>query len=254
MKKILIIGLIFVLVGGVFCGAAYAAGERYADLGVTNVAAIFFAEDGVAKINIGAHVGDVKILKSERNSGDIYVEAENVGETGFVCEQSGDTLNISYNPKKFGFVPLPDFIIRPFWSAKAPVITIYVPEGTSLEEVYFDGGVGNTEVRQIQTKSFVINGGLGNFDVKDIYSENLKIDGGVGNIKIAGTIAGDVKINGGLGNVRLNLRGEAEDYKIKVNGGLGDIRVNGNNPKDSKTGKYSMKIDGGVGNIDIIIN
>ena len=254
MKKILVVGMIFILIGGVFCGAAYAAGEKYADSKMTNITKTF-AVSGIDKIYIEDYVGSIRIFEGENSSGEILIVAENVAETWFRCEQSGETLNISYNPTmiKFGFISLPAFVIEPFWS-KNPSISVYIPEGKQFSEVCFGGGVGDTEIERIQAKSFVINGGLGNYDIKNMYAENLEIKGGVGDVKIGGTIAGDIKINGGVGNIRLNLKGDADDYNVKSKSGLGNIKVGGKAPSATTHGKYNIIIDGGVGDMDININ
>jgi len=254
MRKILIVGMIFILIGGVFCGAAYAAGEKYTESKMGDITSSFDA-DGVSKINIRDHVAQIRILKAEKNSG-ILVKAENVSETGFKCEQSGNTLNISYNPNtiKFGFLSLPAFVAEPFWSNNNPVITIYIPDDKLFEELHFGGGVGDVEIERIQAKSFVIDGGLGSYDVKDIYAESLKIRGGVGDAKIGGTIFGDIKIDGGVGSVMLNLKGELSDYNIKANSGIGDVSVNGKRPSENSRGIYTIRIDGGVGDVNININ
>ena len=251
MKKILIIGIIFILIGGVFCGVAYAAGEKYMDLKLTNFSTNFSAES-VSRINIGKHIGDIKIVSGE-NSGELMVRAENVAESGFVCDLSGGCLNISYDPHtiKIGFISVPSFVFEPFWNTKNPVITVYVPDGASLDEVYFDGGVGNTEIDNVKANSFVINGGVGNYSAKNIYAKNIKIEGGVGDAKIQGKIEGDIKINGGVGNVALDLSGDSNDYSVKSDGGVGSVRINGKPAKNTGGGKYRIDIDGGVGNIDI---
>ena len=260
MKKILVLGIIFILIGGVFCGAAYAAGEKYVDKKTTDITAEFSAS-GVDKINVGAHIGTIRIVQSQ-NSGEILVVAENIAENEFECESSGGTLYVAYNPKtvKFGFISLPAFVGEPFWGKKNPAITIYIPKDKLFDEIYFEGGVGDTKIEQISAKSFVLSGGVGNFEVQNIYAEGFLIKGGVGDFKIGGTILGDIEIDGGLGNIRLDLKGDADDYGVKSKSGLGNIKIGGRPPMDegrsstietSTSGKYKININGGVGNIDI---
>ncbi|MCL2814128.1 MAG: DUF4097 domain-containing protein [Oscillospiraceae bacterium] len=256
MRKILIIGIIFVLIGGVFCGAAYAAGEKYTDLQLTATISEF-AAGGISEIHIGNYVADIRIFKSEANSSGIVVKGENLAEEGFVCEQSGGVLNISYNPKKinFGIISFPSFVFEPFWKNRGPVINIYIPEEKYFDGIYIDGGLGNAEITDIRAKSFFISGGVGNLGIKNIYAENLEIDGGLGDVNISGVVEGDIRIDGGVGNVRLNLKGDADDYNIYTKGGLGSIKVGSGRIKPpGGTGKYNINIDGGLGNVDININ
>ena len=179
MKKILVIGIIFILLGGVFCGAAYAMSEKYVDSKLIDTNASFASED-VGKIYIGDMVASVKFLKAEGR--DIYVKAENIVESEFKCTLKNNyTLDISYNPGavKFGFISLPSFILEPAWNSKPPVINIYIPDDKMFDEVYFSGGVGSVRVEEINTKSLILNGGVGENDIKNIYVENLKINVGV---------------------------------------------------------------------------
>ncbi|MCL1859689.1 MAG: DUF4097 domain-containing protein [Oscillospiraceae bacterium] len=273
MKKILIIGIILILIGGVFCGAAYAVGERYMDSQVVDVSAAY-SSDKVNKINITENVANIKFLRS--GGGDIIVKAENIAESEFKCLLTEDNiLQISYNPRsvKFGFINLPSFIFD--WKNKSPVINIYIPEGKIFEEVKFNGGVGSINVEQINAKSLIIGGGVGEYNIKNMITENLRIDGGVGSVKIDGIINGDTKIDGGVGEVKitgqangniklstgvgsadLDLTGNVGDYNFKVNRGVGSIRLNGSKMPDSiqNGGKYNIDINAGVGSINININ
>jgi hypothetical protein len=258
MKKILVIGLIFILIGGIFCGAAYATGEKYADSELADIR-FAFAANSVDKINIGNYIAEIKIIKGELNSSEILVTAENVEGEVFVCGQSGGILSISYDPEKlkFGFFHFPTFVFEPFWNNRYPVIKIYIPEEKLFDEIYIEGGLGDTEIAHIEVKSFVIKGGVGNYNIKSIYAEKLYIEGGLGDLKINGEIAGDIKIDGGVGNVRLNLKGDAEDYSVNSNNGIGNIKINGKSRPWGDNwyrGIYKIDIDGGLGDVNISIN
>ena len=272
MKKIITIGIVFILIGGVFCGAAYAMGEKYMDSTVTDISGVF-SLDSISKINITDNVANIKILKSD--GGDITVKAENVVEKYFkYFVADGDTLQISYNPSsvKFGFITLPSFVFD--WKNKSPVISVYIPDGKIFDEAKFNGGIGSINAEQINADSLIIEGGVGEYNIKNMIAENLKVNCGMGSVKIDGIINGDtkieggvgefkltgqangnIKLNAGLGNAALDLNGNIEDYNIKANRGLGDIKLNGGKMPDSlqNGGKYNINIDAGVGNIDIKI-
>jgi len=273
MKKVIIIGVIFILLGGIFCGAAYAAGERYVDSKLSDGFFEVFVLDDVNKIYITDIVASVEISKYEGSG--IAVKAENIVETDFKCSlDKNGVLEISYNPDaiKFGFISLPSFIFD--WKNKSPVISVYIPDGKMFDEVKFDGGVGSVNAEQINARSLIIGGGVGEYNIKDMITENLKIDGGVGSVKINGIINGDtkidagvgeikitgqangnIKLNTGVGNATLDLTGNINDYNIKADRGIGSIRLNGNKMPDSiqNDGKYNIDIDAGVGSININI-
>ena len=270
MKKILVIGVIFILIGGVFCGVAYAVGERYMDSKVSDMVDVFSA-DKINKISIDDNVANIKFLKSD--NGEITVKAENVVESEYKCSVTEDNvLKISYNPSsiKFGFITLPSFMLK----STTPVINVYIPDGKEFEEVKFKGGVGSIDVAQINAESLIIGGGVGAYNIENMTTEYLKIDGGVGSIKINGIINGDsdidcgvgevkitgeangnIKLSTGVGSATLNLTGNVSDYNIKADKGLGSIKLNGSKMPSSidNGGKYNIKINAGVGSINITI-
>ena len=270
MKVIIIIGLICILIGAIFCGVAYAVGGRYVNSQVTDITTEFNA-DNVNKININEIVANVNIIKSG-GTRDIIIEAEKIIESEFKCELLSNTLKISYNPSqfKFGFINIPSFIYD--WR-NTPVINIYIPGDKIFDEIYFNGGVGNINAEAINTQSFVISGGVGDFDMKNLTASSLEINSGVGNVKINGTIMGDTKIDGGVGNVKisgilkgniklsggvgntnLDLTGNVRDYDFKVDKGVGNVKLNGNKIETVRNdGKYIIDINAGVGDININI-
>jgi len=272
MKKMLVIGIIFILIGGVFCGAAYAFGERYISAELTDASVSFTAET-ITKINISEHVAEIKFIKSG-STGDISVKAENILESEFKCELVNNTLKVSYNPStiKLGFIVMPTSIFN--WNNRSPVINIYIPEGRSFDEIYFGGGVGRVAAEEINAKSLVLAGGVGEYNINNMNAGNLEIDGGVGSVKLNGTVNGDTKIDGGVGEIKisgqlngniklktgvgstkLDLTGNISDYNIKVDKGVGSIKLNGNKIEGTyqNNGKYNFDIDAGVGSIDIYI-
>ena len=274
MKIIIVIGIVFILCGGIFFGAAYAFGERYIDSKTEDRSEIFKLSS-IEKLDIRDSVANINFLKNN-NGDEILVEAKNVISDELTCESSGNTLKISYNPRavKFGFISFPSWIFN--WNTKIPEINIYIPESKIFDDVYIGGGVGTTQIEILNTKYLTLSGGVGNVKAKNIVTENLRIDGrvgttdidavingetkiggGVGTIKISGEADGDMTINGGVGTITLNLSGDMNEYSFNVNRGLGSIKFNGNeigdNPSRTTGGKYNVKIDGGVGDMNITI-
>ncbi|MCL2772291.1 MAG: DUF4097 domain-containing protein [Oscillospiraceae bacterium] len=274
-KIIIIIGVVFILAGGLFCGAAYALGENYVDGKTTDISEDFTSGD-VNKLNINNTIASVKIFKGDDNAaGSISIQAENVIESELKCDLSNNILTISYNPTtvKFGFITLPSGLFN--WNKSSPVINIYIPADKLFDEVYFTGNIGNINIDDISAKDFTIDSGVGNFsadnmtvsgnlnignrvggsDINAVINGQTKIDGGVGSINVSGQANGDITINGGVGSINMDLSGSVTAYAYNVKGGLGSIKLNGNKINDSwrSAGDYNIKIDGGVGSININI-
>ena len=276
-KPIIVIAIIFILAGGVFCGAAYAFGENYMNSKTENCNESFESA-AINKLEIGDHVANINITKSGDGGGNIIIKAENVLPEHFKCETANNVLKISYNPTafKFGVISVPSFIFDPAsWNRKTPVINIYVPEGKLFGEINFKGGVGNIRADEIIAENFIIGGGMGNYDITNMTTVNLKInggmgnidvretvingesriDGGVGNVSISGKAGGNITVKGGVGNIDVRLSGDINDYNIKADSGIGSIRINGSKASEirNSSGRYNINIDGGVGNINIDI-
>ena len=271
MKKMLWIGVICIIIGGIFCGAAYAVGENYVSANMEFCEDIFNSND-VNRIELIQNVANVKFL-SGGNSESIKIEAENILIPEYKCSVSDGILQIKYNPRsvKFGFVSFPTGIFN--INNKMPEIRIYIPAGKKFDEVNFDGGVGKIETTQLNAKALMLNGGVGEYNIKGLTTDSLtiesgvgsikiegiinggtKIDGGVGEIKISGQINGDIDLTTGVGSVELNLTGNASDYNIKVDKGLGSAKLNGSPVSYvNNDGKYNINVDAGVGSIDINI-
>ena len=275
-KIIIVIAVVFILIGGIFFGAAYAFGEKIVDMQVNDISKDFTSGD-VNRINVNGVVANVRIFKNSGDSGSISIKAENVIESEFKCDISNNSLAISYNPTtvKFGFVSLPSGLLN--WSKNTPVINIYIPDGKLFDEVDFTGNVGGVNIEDINSKNFTIDGGVGSFtsdnmtvtgnfsisgrvgntDIKAAISGNTKIDGGVGSVTLSGQADGDMTINGGVGSITLNLSGDMNEYSFQVSRGLGGVKFNGGDigdtPSRTTGGKYNIKINGGVGSININI-
>jgi len=274
LKFIIVIAIVFILIGAVFCGAAYAFGGMYVDSKLDNDNSSY-ASPSVSKIEISDGVANIKLLKSSDDNGEISVKAENILLEYYKCEISGGALKISYNPDKykFGFISFPSFFFER--NMKSPEINVYIPAGKVLDEIYFKSGVGNISIEEINAESFIIGGGVGNYDIKNMTAGSLRInggvgdvrfsgiinggtviDGGLGNLNISGQANGDIRLKGGVGNVNLNLTGDINDYNIKVDSGVGNIRINGKKTSEftnSSGSKYNIDVDGGLGNINIDI-
>lgn len=158
-------------------------------------------------------------------------------------------------------------------SAIESAITIYVPEGTELDEIDLDMGAGTMNISKINSKKIEFSFGAGNVNIKNIISANAKIecgagqviieeadltntnlDAGVGKLVYSGYMRGNSDIDCGVGEVELNLAGGSDIYSIDTEKGIGDIKINGNsvaNESITGNGENKIDIDGGIGSIKI---
>jgi len=255
MKKMIATGIICLLIGVAFCGAAYAMndGNSSSDLSDTKHS---FSADGISKIHIKDHVANVKIFKASGNdnTGEIIIKAENIVASELIISDNGGTLSLSYNPRtaKFGIISLPRLNFNK--PNKMSVINIYIPEGKVFDYINLDGGVGTVYAEYLNAGSIIVDGGVGTYDIKDMTAKNLKVNGGVGTVKIAGAVVnGETKIDGGVGSIDIisaQLNGDA-----KIDGGVGTIdfsgEINGNLKLSTGVGSANLNLKGDAGDYDI---
>ena len=293
MKKMVITGIICVLIGVAFCGAAYAVSDGNVESNNLRDKKFTFPSAGIKKIHIKDHVANLKIFKAPADSDEIVISAENVLVEELKVSESDGVLSISYNPRtvKFGVVSLPKLNFGKI--NKMSVINIYIPENKTFDSFYFDGGVGTTYAEYITAGSVILDGGVGTYDIKNITADSLKLNGGVGTVKIAGAlinggakieggvgtvdvsgrfngdtvidggvgtidfageINGNLKLSTGVGSANVNLKGSIDDYNIKANKGVGTIRLNGSKIPDSVKNGGRYDIKIGAGVGSININ
>lgn len=212
--------------------------------------------EGFSKVDLEIVASNLQI-KAE---GDSYrVEYAQVSNSTKISNKDGE-LKVTDNRK----------IITP---TNGGVITIYVPEGSELEEVELEMGAGNVEIENINSKKIDFSFGAGSVAVKNLVAANSKIecgagqviieesdltntdlDTGVGKLVYSGYMKGKSNINCGIGEVDLNLAGGPDLYSIDADKGIGDIKINGNKVDDESVtgnGENKISIDGGIGSIEV---
>lgn len=154
-------------------------------------------------------------------------------------------------------------------------IYIYVEEGTELDKLNIDMGVGNFTVEGIKTdeldvdcgvgslvcknvtaKKTDIDGGVGSLKCEDCHINDLDLDGGVGEIDISGELTGKTELSAGMGEVNIDIYGKRDDYNIKVETGVGSIIIDGEKYKDTtmfgnNNQSNLLDIEGGVGSVRV---
>lgn len=153
-------------------------------------------------------------------------------------------------------------------------LIIYLPSGTSFNNIKIESGAGKFKVDSLNTETLEldlgagkvninnlnvvskveIDGGAGEIIIKDGNINNLDLDMGVGRVELNTLLTGSNEIDAGIGELVLNLVGTNDNYKLHLNKGIGEILVDGNSMKDDSVygnGVNTVNVDGGIGKIDI---
>lgn len=169
-------------------------------------------------------------------------------EKYYSCRLDGDTLKIKYDAKKHYY-------------KRSPQIILYLPKGSSFDELNFDIGAGNFEAEQFQVYGKMdVSVGVGNVEITDgvVYGD-VALDCGVGNFSMEGSVEGNLKADCGMGSMTLDLNGEEKEYNYKLSCGLGSIDVDGetysniSGDKEVKNegAEKNMELDCGMGSIEV---
>lgn len=243
-KVCLVLTGCFFLLGTVFCVAGFAMGASVSDLSVwydVDDGVFYTAEDERAEVEYEEHFTDIEELSLEIDKADMtivqgsseefVVRAANIS-SGFSCKQNGKELEIkdaSHNVIGIDFSGL----------QSASSIVLEIPEGTVLQELDMEVGVGNLNVKNISTRK-------------------LEGECGVGSIFFSGQVERECQIECGVGNVSLELADAENDFNYELECGIGSIFLGesefsglGNEKQISNQADKSMKLECGVGEISV---
>ncbi len=190
-------------------------------------------------------------------------------EKYYSCRLDGDTLKIKYDAKKHYY-------------KKSPQIVLYLPNGSSFDELNFDigaadmswkdfdgscnklilkVGAGNFEAERFQVDGKMdVSVGVGNVEITDgVVCGDVALDCGVGNFSMEGSVEGNLKADCGMGSMTLDLNGGEKEYNYKLSCGLGSIDVDGetysniSGDKEVKNegAEKNMELDCGMGSIEV---
>lgn len=129
-------------------------------------------------------------------------------------------------------------------------------DGIKTDELYIDCGVGSLVCRNVTASKVDIDGGVGSLKCDECHLNDLDLDGGVGEIDISGELTGKVELSAGMGEANIEIYGKREDYNIKVETGLGSIIIDGEKYKDTtnfgnNNQSNILDIEGGVGSVKV---
>lgn len=243
---------------------------------VTGVLAITTGIYGISLINDKAQIEKVDSEKvwEQFSKMDLEINASNVVIKAEGSEYKIETYQVPETTKiknDNGKLEIED--TKKITMHRESKITIYVPEGTNLEELELHMGAGIVEMKNVNANKIDVSFGAGSANIKNITSSNAKIEcgagqvvieeadltsakleTGVGKLEYSGYMKGNSKINCGIGEINLNLVGGNEIYTVDIEKGAGDVKINGNKIADDTitgSGEHKISIDGGIGSINI---
>ncbi len=227
-----------------------------------------FDADSVRNIKLDVDAAEITV-KEPDDSTKIRAVLKHGKEKYYSCRLDGDTLKIKYDTKNHYY-------------KKSPQIILYLPKGSSFDELNFDigaadmswkdfdstcnrlivdVGAGNFEAEQFQVYGKMdVSVGVGNVEITDgvVYGD-VALDCGVGNFSMEGSVEGNLKADCGMGSMTLDLNGEEKEYNYKLSCGLGSIDVDGetytniSGEKEVKNegAEKNMELDCGMGSIEV---
>lgn len=152
---------------------------------------------------------------------------------------SGDTLTIE---SKGSSTHLPDCGCS---------VTVYVPAGVWLENLYVDLDLGDLTLAGIQAEYADIDLDLGSLTGEALtVKTTLDVEANLGEVNLYGDLGEYVDISADLGSVQLGLSKPASDYCWELEADMGSITVDGKNQHTNDDGK----VTGGSGNRTIEVD
>ena len=153
------------------------------------------------------------------------------------------------------------------------VLTVYIPQGTVLDEADITTGAGKVQIEALSaenlelelgagdltasnltvTRGADIQGGAGRVTLTDCSIHNLDMEMGVGQLNMRAALSGRSELDLGVGESNITLVGSKNDYSLDISKGIGELMVEGKKVNDAGIhgGENRVSINGGIGRIDI---
>ena len=264
-RSVLGLGIGLIISGGVLCFGAYVAGAdtsvtwnnvKIGVNGVTYVSRDYDSEEFntiTEKLeNFDKLTLNIDTMDLEIKTGDTYQLEATYAKAGvFSYEVKKDELVIKQSakhPSLFGF------------NTKIGKMTLYIPEGKSLEHMDIEMGIGEAHIDNVVTDAFELKGGVGEVVINNLVSQDTDTKMGIGDVKIQGDLKGKTSIEGGVGSFYLELVGDEKEYNYTINKGIGETIINNRtyegfgDTKENNDAPNQITIDSGIGEIKIKTN
>lgn len=216
---------------------------------------------------------------NERNNVATYESATNLKidlKISKLTIKTGDTLRVESNNEnikyenQFGTLKIVED--KHFEFFKNNEVVLYIPEDIVFENTVIKTGVGNMEIKNLNTKTISLDLGVGKSDISNLITEESTIKGGIGYINISNSDLGNSNLDMGIGALNINaqmknstiesgigainlyLTDSLDNYTIKGNKGIGSIKVVDkklSNEESTGNGEYKINAKSGIGAINI---
>lgn len=208
--------------------------------------AVFTDTDGTSfsSIHLDVDLGDVTIVAGD----DYVVEIESWG-AGYQVNHwySGDTLYIENSGNGAHLTNC------------GSNITVYVPAGVWLEDLYVDLDLGSLTLAGLQIKYANIDLDLGSLTGEALtVTTTLEVEANLGEVTLYGDLGENVDISADLGSVQLGLTRPSSEYSWQLEADLGSVTVDGKsqrlNDDHEATGGHGsrmIEVDADLGSITL---
>lgn len=127
-------------------------------------------------------------------------------------------------------------------------LTVYIPEGITLEKLDLNLDAGNLEIADIPCTEATVNCDAGNIELDNMEFTTLRVDVNAGNIEVTDCSADTVDINADAGNIRLN-RCTIDVFNADADAGNIDADNCTINSGEVNTDLGNISLQGEIGNV-----
>lgn len=256
-KKILLIALIAIFVGGILATVAWGLGASTSliwDGGIRIGGSLTRTElnetlSSFHEIELTVGVSNVTL----RHGDDFRIEGHHYGAITY--EVRNDRLVVN--------APARNQFALFGWSRGGGgnvTITVPLPEDAALERASLSVGVGNVYVQNVALLSVVLESGVGDVYVQNVNFRDAVLESGVGNIHAVGLFTGWSYFTSGVGDVTLQVSGPQDEFSYSIEAGVGNVTIDGvrqggalGNSLSHTASDFrgSLQIESGVGNVSV---
>lgn len=133
-------------------------------------------------------------------------------------------------------------------------LTITVPEGTTLEEIGFDCGMGDLDVLGVSAKKMNLNCAMGSIKIENLTVDQLDLEADMGNASIMNVDVKNIGAVLAMGDFEADLVNDISEYGIEIEVSMGKCKVDGEtvSNKYSRTGSYgTINVSSAMGDVNI---
>ena len=248
MKKTYLLILAVITVIAVFFGCAYhMCGFGNKNKSNEKVEVSYDFED-IEKINVEVGLTDMNITTGDKFSASFSGLKDLLPEFG----SDNKTLTVYQKEEENSFTILKPNI-RNLHDIKN-TLTITVPEGTTLEEIGIDCGMGDLDVLGVSAKKMNLNCAMGSIKIENLTVDQLDLEADMGNASIMNVDVKNIAAELAMGDFEADLVNDISEYGIEIEVSMGKCKVDGEtvSNKYSRTGSYgTINVSSAMGDVNI---